>query len=200
MSGGLDDAQSRLQQRRRKLGIAPAQAPRREPEATPEDVGEQEADDDGPLFKGQASGALVDLVEPGDYAMTFLKAETAFVFNRPVIFAHFQIVDGPALGKVLPRFYNKPASGRLARSSSLWGDFVAITGLRPPWKGFRLRDLARRVRGDGERRHCQRAPGEGRPFPDPPRASLLEGRASPRARERRPPCVAVADETLRIWN
>ena len=37
----------------------------------------------------------------------------------------------------LLRFYNAPRGARLARSSSLWRDFVAVTGRRPPTKGFK---------------------------------------------------------------
>ena len=73
------------------------------------------------------------LMPEGRYRMAYIKHEDGNAYGRRVWFVWFQIMEpGEYEGLLILRFYNQPAGGRLARSSSLAMDFMALTGLRPP--------------------------------------------------------------------
>ncbi len=92
---------------------------------------------------------LSTLVPEGEYALVFVKEELASNFGRDVWFVTMQIAEGEHQNKRVLRFYSKPRKGaHLARSSSLSQDYMAMTGLRPPSKGFRPSELLRGVQVD----------------------------------------------------
>ena len=85
---------------------------------------------------------LSTLVPEGEYVLSFVKEELASNFGREVWFVTLQIAEGDYKDQRLLRFYNPPRKGvHLARSSSLAQDFMEVTGLRPPSKGFRPSEL-----------------------------------------------------------
>ena len=78
-----------------------------------------------------------NLLPEGDYVFSYVKADLGNSFGRAIWFVLLEIAEGQHQGKRLLRFYTAPRKGaHLARSSSLSHDFIAMTGLRPPSKGF----------------------------------------------------------------
>jgi hypothetical protein len=89
---------------------------------------------------------LGTLVPDGEYALWFEKEELGSNFGRELWFVTFTIAEGAHKGKRVLRFYSLPRKGKfLARTSSLSQDFMAMTGLRPPSRGFRPSELLRGV-------------------------------------------------------
>ena len=83
-----------------------------------------------------------NLVPEGEYVFSFVKADLGNSFGRAIWFVLLEIAEGQHQGRRLLRFYTAPRKGApLARSSSLSQDFIAMTGLRPPSKGFRPAEL-----------------------------------------------------------
>ncbi len=131
----LDALQRKLEQKQRAQGIRPPSVCRLTPAALlsqPQPklapVGEPEAAEVG-LGERDPRDPLDTLVAPGNYTVAMVDWDEAFVFGRMVWFVEFSIVDqGPDFGRPLLRFYNRPRGPRLARSSSLWRDFLRLTG------------------------------------------------------------------------
>ena len=89
-------------------------------------------------------GEEIDLDDPysppvpeGEYLATYITTERGRVQGRGVLFVHFRVTDGIHAGRRFIRFYNEKRGTRLSRSSSLWRDFVRLTGRRPPSAGFK---------------------------------------------------------------
>jgi hypothetical protein len=86
----------------------------------------------------------IDLDDPyappipeGDYLAIYITTERGRVQGRGVLFVHFRITAGDHAGRRLIRFYNEKRGSRLARTSSLWRDYVRLTHRRPPSAGFK---------------------------------------------------------------
>jgi len=129
----LDEAQKRLDGRRASLGIerrAERRLARAEATRIPIEAPKQLEDDD-------ESDPFDAPIPDGLYVVRLVREERGHPYGRPVVFAHFVIAEGQFAGRALLRFYNESRGSRLARTSSLYRDFVAVTGRRPPAKAFR---------------------------------------------------------------
>jgi len=128
----LQAAQERLERRKAAAGIKPA--PHRPLNIAPAQSSAQE-DDDEDLY------ALL-LPDEGEYRMVYHRCERGEVVYgseaRVVLFATFKLTDAPHTGRSLIRYYNAPRGPRLPRSSSLYRDFLEVTGRRPPSRPFSL--------------------------------------------------------------
>jgi hypothetical protein len=123
----LSAAQARLEDRRKRAGLVPAPDAATAGSSVGTSAPELEAENPyGPPLP------------EGEYPVAFLRAPRRVAYGRNVLFAYFKIVDGRFTGRVLIRFYNVPSGSRLPRSSSLWRDFLAVTGTRPPSRPFDL--------------------------------------------------------------
>ena len=159
-SGAMRRAQERLDAGRADLGIQPSG--NGTPKERPNDVILREVERDvarrakskAPNSRAvpvsasqpvsQRTDAEIDLDDPyalpmpeGDYFATYITTERGRVQGRGVLFVHFRVTDGDHAGRRLIRFYNEKRGTRLARSSSLWRDYVSLTNRRPPSTGFK---------------------------------------------------------------
>lgn len=76
-------------------------------------------------------------VPEGKYEAAFLRVEECAPHGSLRWVGIFEITDeGEHCGKELRRYWNPPKGPRLARNSSLFLDYVAVTGSRPPTKGI----------------------------------------------------------------
>jgi len=83
------------------------------------------------------SGPFGEPLPEGQYDLSFQFAVRATAYRRRVLWGLFVVVDdGPHLGRELYRFWNAPTGAYLSRRSSLWLDFLAVTGRRPPSQPF----------------------------------------------------------------
>lgn len=88
-----------------------------------------------------------NLVPEGEYVFSYVSEELGSSFGRAIWFVILEIAEGQHHGKHLLRFYTAPRQKSfLSRSSNLAQDFIAMTGLRPPSKGFRPSELLHGVR------------------------------------------------------
>jgi hypothetical protein len=76
-------------------------------------------------------------VPEGDYDVALTRCETGVAFGSERWFGHFKIVDhGEFFGLPIYRFWNRPKSKVLARSSNVAIDFMNVVGRRPPSVGL----------------------------------------------------------------
>jgi hypothetical protein len=92
------------------------------------------------------------LIPDGEYTISVTNIDHGTSYGRPVAFVHCQVVEpSEYAGAKLIRYVNLPhwwsgkgsKRGRIARSSSLHADFVAITQRLPPNMKFDLAKLYR---------------------------------------------------------
>jgi hypothetical protein len=92
------------------------------------------------------------LIPDGEYIVSVMKIEQGTPYGRPAAFVHCDVFEpSEHSGAKLIRYVNLPhwwsgkgaSKGRLARSSSLYADFVAITQKLPPNRKFDLAKLYR---------------------------------------------------------
>lgn len=77
------------------------------------------------------------LVPEGEYRVICERISRQFMYGRLNWFVLFRISEeGPHFGRPLLRFYAVPR-GRLARSSNLFRDYMAVKKRLPPAKGLR---------------------------------------------------------------
>jgi hypothetical protein len=136
-SDALNAADLRLREKRDKLGIGIAPMRPVTPRArdrSDKSPARSVAPDDS---EENMTDAYAPPIAEGEYVVGFLREERGQAYGRGVLFVRFQVAEGQHAGRELLRFYNTPRGARLARSSSLWRDFVAVTGRRPPTKGFK---------------------------------------------------------------
>lgn len=93
------------------------------------------ADTSTGIEEADSDDALGKPLPVGDFVLGYKRTDVGHAFGREFWIVHFVVAEGEHAGRIVPRFYNPPR-GRLARSSNLWRDFVALTGKRPPSNGF----------------------------------------------------------------
>lgn len=141
----LRKAQEGIDRKRAALGIAPDTIARPGAEETPQrEFGTRPArtsdlpPNDTHAFGVDKTDAYAAPIPEGLYSVAYDRVERGRAFRREVDFAFFTVVHGEHAGRSLLRFYNVQKGSRLARSSSLYGDFVAVVGRRPPSTTFKL--------------------------------------------------------------
>jgi hypothetical protein len=108
-----------------------------------------DTDDESDAFEALAeiqsigdAGVFGAAIPEGDYGVSYLRHDLVFMkmFRRRVFVCHFTIsTPGEHLGRHLLRFVNEPKPGkRLARSSTVARDWMAIIKLRAPARSFRF--------------------------------------------------------------
>jgi hypothetical protein len=72
-----------------------------------------------------------------EYELALERVVRVTVWKRRVLFGHFKVLSADEhLGRVVLRFWNVPSSAYLPRTSSLFRDYLAVFGKRPPMRPF----------------------------------------------------------------
>jgi hypothetical protein len=88
--------------------------------------------------RAKAAHPYETIVPEGKYEVAFIRCEEGTAYREKRWFGHFEIVDlgNQHHGKPVLRFWNIP-KGRVARTSNLFRDYVAVTNRRPPMQGIK---------------------------------------------------------------